>query len=187
MKGVVFNLFEQFISQNWGEEIYEQILAESSIETAEPFVGPGTYPDADFLAIVVKATETVGVELPVAIRAFGKFCFPKLAEVFPHFVQTHQHPKAFLKTIDSVIHVEVRKLFKDAETPEFRYEDPGPQQLVLIYKSPRKLYEFAEGLLEGVSEYFQSPIQYTRTVRIENEQEVAVFDLTFSEVAVCVS
>ncbi len=181
MKGVVFNLFEQFVVDNWGDDVYEAILEETTLVTTEPFVGPGTYPDEDFLALVIKATEKLNVPLPDAVRAFGKFCFPKLADVFPNFVNMHTHPKDFLKTIDSVIHVEVRKLFKDAQTPAFRFEDPSPQKLVLIYESPRKFYEFAEGLLDGVSDYFKTPIQHSRTVSTENGQEFARFELTFGE------
>ncbi|MFQ5586113.1 MAG: heme NO-binding domain-containing protein, partial [Thermodesulfobacteriota bacterium] len=123
MKGVIFNLLEQFIAENFGEEKYEEIVTECALKTGEPFVGPGTYPDEDLIAIVSRAVETLGIAPPEALHGFGRFCFPKLAEKFPDFVQPFKHPKPFMKTIDSVIHVEVKKLFKDAEPPRFIYEE----------------------------------------------------------------
>ena len=80
MKGVIFNYLEEFITENWGEEKYEEILGECPLKTKEPFVGPGTYPDTDLLAIVSKTVEKLGITLPDALRSFGKFCFPKLSK-----------------------------------------------------------------------------------------------------------
>ena len=115
MKGIVFNLLEDFIIDGWGEEAYDEIISLCPLRTKEPFIGPGTYEDADLLAIVGKAAETLSVSVPEAVHAFGKYCFPKLASKYPMFLEGHKHPKTFLKTIDDVIHVEVKKLFKDAE------------------------------------------------------------------------
>ena len=126
MKGVIFNLVEKFITENWGEEKYEEVLSLCSLQTKEPFVGPGTYPDADLISIVGKASEVLGVSVPDALKAFGKFMLPQLIAKFPNFVTPYKNPKDFLMTIDSVIHVEVRKLYRDADTPKFTFTDPVP-------------------------------------------------------------
>jgi len=181
MKGIIFNLLEEFITENWGEEKYEEILKGCPIKTKEPFVGPGTYPDADLIAIVTKTVEKLGVPLPEALRTFGRFCFPKLSERHPQFVKPYRHPKAFLKTVENIIHVEVRKLYKDAETPHFSYKDPASNRLIIEYESKRKLCHFMEGLIEGVAVYFQSPIQYQQTRCALKEGKVCEFDLVFSE------
>lgn len=181
MKGEIFNLFEEFIVKNWGADVFEDIYeaVHANLHTKEPFVGPGTYPDSDFLLIVSSATQKVGVPLHEAVHAFGKFCLPKLVSKMPQYVENHSHPKTFLLTIHDIIHVEVRKVFKDATPPDFTYRDPAPNKLVMIYNSKRKLYDFVEGLLDGVSEYFEVPITYTRTVTSTNGAEVCEFELTF--------
>jgi hypothetical protein len=93
MKGVIFNLLESFISEGWGIEKYEEILDLCPLQTKQPFVGPGTYPDADLVTIASKAADTLGLPLPVALRAFGKFCFPKLAPKVPQLVETHANAR----------------------------------------------------------------------------------------------
>lgn len=119
MKGIVFNLLEEFITSMLGEEKYEEIVAGCDLKTKEPFVGPGTYPDEDLFAIVGKTVAVSGIALPDALRGFGRFCFPRLAEKFPVFVTAHNHPKPFLKSVETVIHVEVKKLYPDAVLASF--------------------------------------------------------------------
>lgn len=160
MKGIIFNLLEGFVVENYGDQTYEKLIDSCSLKTKGEFVGPGTYPDEDLFEMVTQAVKMTGIPSGVLIEAFGKFCFPKLAERFPQFVKPYSHPKDFLKTIHSVIHVEVKKLYKDAETPIFSYKEPSPTELILVYKSKRKLCALVNGLLNGVSEYYKSSVSF---------------------------
>lgn len=179
MKGIVFNLLEEFITEKLGEERYEEIVAGCDLITKEPFVGPGTYPDEDLFAIVGKTVEVSGIALPDALRAFGRFCFPKLAEKFPNFVAAHTHPKPFLKTVETVIHVEVKKLYPDAVLPCFTYEDPAPDRLIMRYSSKRRLCHLMEGLIDGVSDYYKTPIRHRQTMCILEGGNECEFELVF--------
>lgn len=180
MKGVIFNIFEGFITEGWGEEAYEALLDECPLHTQEPFVGPGTYPDSDLVSMLTQACENHGVSAPDALRAFGKYCFPHLASKFPKFVDMHDHPKPFLMSVHDIIHVEVRKLFKDAITPSFAYQDTGPDSLVIEYTSDRKLCFLMEGLLAGVAEHFGVSIDTTQTRCTHEGAEACDFDLRFA-------
>lgn len=180
MKGIVFNLLEEFVIENWGEETYEAVLDSAQLETQEPFVGPGTYPDADLVELLVKTCEKVGAEAPDALRAFGKFCFPKLAEVGAVFLEGHDHPKSFLLSVHDVIHVEVRKLYEHANPPEFAYEDPGDGQLVMAYRSKRNLCAFMEGLLQGTGDFFETPIEFKKTTCRHDGADWCRYELAFA-------
>lgn len=179
MKGIIFNLLEEFITENLGESAYEKILEQCQLTTQEPFVGPGSYPDEDLMAIAGKTIETMGVTADEALRAFGRFCFPRMVGKYPEFVNPFNHPKPFLKSIDSVVHVEVKKLYKDAEPPCFVYEDPADDTLVIKYSSKRKLCKFMEGLIDGVADHFKSPIQYEQSSCKHDGAENCHFELKF--------
>jgi len=180
MKGIIFNLLERFIVENLGEDKYEEILSACALKTKEPFVGPGSYPDEDLMAIVAKTVETMGVTPPEALRAFGRFCLPILAEKFPGFMTPYDHPKEFLMTVDSVIHVEVEKLYPDAQTPSLAYDDPAPDRLVIHYESSRKLCQLMEGLIDGVADYYGSPIEYAQKRCMLDGAPACEFELTFA-------
>lgn len=180
MKGIIFNLLEDFIVDGWGEERFERIMTGCPLHTKTAFVGPGTYPDSDLFAIVERTTAELGIDTPTALRAFGRYAMPKLAGRFDVFVRDHQHPKGFLRTLDGVIHVEVRKLFANAEPPRIWFEDPAPDQLLLHYHSKRKLCALFEGLLDGTADYFGVPFSRTQTACMLAGAPSCAFSLHFS-------
>lgn len=182
MKGVIFNELEEFITQGWGAETYEEIMSRCPLHTKDPFIGPGTYPDADLLAIVAKTTEKLGIGVPEALHAFGKFLFPRLAARVPKFLEGHAHPKTFLVSIDSVIHVEVRKLFKGAVTPRITCTDDG-ETFVMHYQSSRKVCPLFTGLLAGAGQHFQVPITWEEKSCMNAGAESCTFDLKFHAAA----
>lgn len=183
MKGIIFNLLESFVCESWGEDAYDEIVSMCPLHTKEPFVGPGSYPDSDLLSIVRAATNKLGITIDQALHAFGKYAFPHLVRKFPVFVEGHYHPKTFLKTIDDVIHVEVRKFFRDAEPPRITFVDPGPDELMLIYESRRRMCSLATGLLEGCAEFFRAPIDYHETQCMKSGSPTCHFHLTFAAAA----
>lgn len=183
MKGEIFNLLEKFISKGWGEASYEDIydIASSKLVTKEPFVGPGTYPDCDFTTLLETTVRKLSVSLPTAARAFGKFCYPHLAARVPDIIETFAHPKDLLMRIDDLIHVEVKKVFRDARPPRFSYRDVATDKLIMIYESPRRFYDFFEGLIEGVADEYRIKIDVKRKVVVTEGSEKCEFELTFSD------
>jgi hypothetical protein len=179
MKGIIFNLLEQFITKGWGEEQYDAILTASSLTIQDPFVGPGTYSDADFMILFGKAVAALGLLPEEGLRRFGRFAFPQLAARFPQFVTPYTHPKPFLKTVDSVIHIEVRKLYEQTNLPVFVYHDTAPNALAIEYSSSRRLCHFMEGLIDGVADHFQSPIRHQQSECLLRGDAVCRFDLGF--------
>ncbi|MBK8229106.1 MAG: heme NO-binding domain-containing protein [Candidatus Eisenbacteria bacterium] len=184
MKGVIFNLLERFIVEGWGTEIYERVLGQCPLQTKEPFVGPGTYPDSDLMAIVEKTCETLQVPVADAVRAFGKFCFPHLVAGHLHFLDGYDHPRDLLKTVDSVIHVEVRKLYPQAVTPEFSHEELPGGALLLRYRSPRQLCALVEGLIDGVAEHYRMPIDCRHVTCTRDGAAACEFMLGFAALPV---
>ena len=146
----------------------------------ERFVGRGTYPDEDLYELVSKTSAKLDIPLPYALRAFGKFAFPKLTEKVPGWLVNHAHPKDFLLTLNDIVHVEVRKLYKDADPPRFSFADPGPDKLAINYQSCLRLYDFVDGLIEGVGEHFDTAIEYTREITAENGEEYCQYHLKFA-------
>lgn len=180
MKGVVFNLLESFVTENWGYEKYEEILSLCPLQTREPFVGPGTYPDADLMTIAAKASERLGVPLPAALRAFGRYCFPRLAAKVPTLVAPYKNACSFLQSVEPVIHVEVRKLMPQAVTPTFQYRQPEADVLVVDYSSQRKLCSLMEGLLDGLGDHFGEVIEHHQARCLHRGDSACEFHIKFA-------
>jgi hypothetical protein len=179
MKGIIFNITEKFIIDKFGEEKFDEIMGACILETSAPFVGPGTYPDSDLMQIIIKASERLNIEPFELVKQLGQYSFFKLAERFPDYVTPYSHPKDFLKTVDGMIHVEVKKLYTDTQLPTFDYSEPSANELIITYYSKRKLYAFMEGLINGVAEYFKHPIKQSHTIYQKDGVELADFKLIF--------
>ena len=61
-----------------------------------------------------------------------------------------------LSSIEDHIHVEVRKIYPDAELPTFVVKEKTENSLVMIYKSNRAMHHFGLGLMNKTFEHFNS-------------------------------
>ena len=73
---------------------------------------------------------------------------------FPDFFTAHRDPLDFLEQVDSYVHVEVYKLYPDAELPRFYCQRLSPGRLLMDYHSSRHLDDLAYGLItEAITSY----------------------------------
>ncbi len=153
MKGIVFNLLGDMVEEQFGLEAWDAILDKAGSDGI--FVATETYSDEALLALVAAGSEISGIAVPDLVRAFGRYMIPRFRESYGIFFEGHQDLKAFLLTVDSVIHVEVRKLYPEAGLPEFSYQNESDDQMTMTYRSPRKLCDLAIGLIEGAAAHFE--------------------------------
>ena len=156
MKGVIFVIFEDFVTETWGAETFEDLLDACPPAAREPFVSPRTYPDELIVTMLTVACEKLSVTPAEALRAFGKFAFGGLTKRYPAFLEGVEHPRQLLLAVHDIIHVEVKKLMEGATPPDLFYENiDGPKdRLTIHYESARGLCALMEGLLEGAAEHF---------------------------------
>ena len=152
MKGVVFNLLEEIVSRDYGEEAWDDLLDAAGVEGV--YTSLGGYPDEDLPALVVAASATLEMPADDIVRWFGREALPLLAGSYPEFFEPHDSARPFILTLNDIIHPEVRKLYPGADVPVFDFDASSDQVLVMGYSSPRKLCSFAEGLIEGAADHY---------------------------------
>ena len=92
----------------------------------------------------------------------------------------YKDPITMLASIEDHIHVEVRKIYPDAELPTFTIEEQSETHLIMIYKSSRAMHAFGKGLMNMAFDHFNQKA----TIIIEklNEQGTEVkFSITANE------
>ncbi len=157
MKGIVFNVFSDLVTDSFGWETWDQLIENTKPASDAIYTSAQVYPDEELVAYVTELSKITGTAAPDLIRAFGKYMMHKFKTMHPEFLEGHD-AKSFLASVHDVIHVEVKKLHPDSLLPSFEYEDNSPDTLTMLYCSQRKLCHLAEGLVEGVSEVFDQPI-----------------------------
>lgn len=152
MKGVIFNLAEQVVTDAHGAEVWDDVLDKAGLEGA--YTSLGSYPDEDLGALVMASADRLDVEPGVVVRTIGEGALPLLAERYPEFFTPHTRTVPFLLTVNDIIHAEVRKLYPGADVPEFGFELDGDDALLLRYTSNRRLCALAEGFVTGAATYY---------------------------------
>ncbi len=162
MKGVVFTEFLEMVEQKFGYEMVDQIISENELTADGAYTSVGTYDHSEIVKLIVSLSSHTKVGVPSLLKEFGLYFFDVLKNGYPHFLEATDNAFDFLESIETYIHVEVRKLYPDAELPTFETKKLSNGDLEMIYHSERKMADFAEALIERSSEYYNEAIGISR-------------------------
>jgi hypothetical protein len=179
VKGVVFNMLEQLVSRDYGEDTWDDLLDAAGLDGA--YTSLGSYEDADLFRLVGAASESLDLSPDDLVRWFGRNSLPMFADGYPQFFTAHSSARTFVLTLNDIIHPEVRKLYPGADVPEFDFEqtheDDGP--LLMGYRSHRRMCSFAEGLLEGAAEHFGETALIRQPTCMKRGDERCLLEISF--------
>ena len=157
LKGVVLDLHEQAVVRDHGEDAWDDLLGTAGLVGA--YTTLGSYPDDHLGRLVTHAAIAFGMPAEDVIRWFGREALPLLAASYPEFFTPHTSTRAFLMTLNDIIHPEVRKVYPGADVPWFDMGEAADGAVVMGYTSRRRLCAFAEGLIEGAAAYYAEPVR----------------------------
>jgi len=161
MKGVVFTEFVEFAEESFGLGVTDDMIARSMLPSGGAYTAIGTYDHRELVQMVGELSALSGKPIPELLRGFGMHLLKRFVSSFPGFF-AHASLFDFLHRVDDTIHVEVRKLYPDAELPAFTCEQPEPHRLVMVYQSHRGMADLAEGLIAGAIAHFQERVHLQR-------------------------
>jgi hypothetical protein len=176
MKGMVFTELLAMAEQVMGEEVVDQVLDGLPLSTGGAYNAVGNYPCSELMMIVAALSDRSGAPVPDLQRAFGRWMLGRFAQSYPGFFRDKPDPLTMLEAIEGEVHVEVRKLYPDAELPTFATERLGADTLQLTYRSPRALVPFCHGLIEACLDHFGR----TAETSVEDRSAPGQADATFT-------
>lgn len=179
MKGIVFDLLQQVITDDHGERVWDDILEAAGSKGI--YTAVGSYPDEELLALVGAASKKLGTTADDLVREFGRKAIPHFAERYPQFFAPHTNTRSFVLTLNDFIHPEVRKLFPGAEVPTFEFAPSDERTVELGYVSTRRLCSFAEGLVQGAAEHYRENVELVQTSCMKRGDPKCVLVCTFSK------
>ncbi|WP_157822342.1 heme NO-binding domain-containing protein [Psychromonas sp. Urea-02u-13] len=179
MKGIVFNQLQEFVESEHGIVLWDKALTACDLPSQGVYVSTMNYDDSELQGLVGFFCNHLSVDAPTLVRAFGEYLFPRLFVMAPDQAKEAKNLKAFLLMIEDIIHVEVRKLYPDASLPEFDYQDNN-QDLLMLYRSPRKLCHLSEGLIKGAATHYQEKVSIKQTCCMHHGADHCAIEITFS-------
>jgi hypothetical protein len=154
VKGIVFTEFLEMVEGKFSPDLADRIVEEAELASGGVYTSVGTYDHAEMIKLVSCLSKETGITSPELMKVFGKHLFERFAILFPKYFENINSSFGFLKKIEGYIHVEVRKLYPEAELPSFKYDASQPGCLLLTYESTRPFAPLAEGLIRGCVAHF---------------------------------
>lgn len=176
MKGIVFTEFLDHVEAELGVIQTQRIIDTCELESEGAYTSVGTYPCAEMGKLIGAVSSTTGRCPATLLKAFGHHLAGSFKQGYPAYFEVNDFFD-FVESIDSHIHVEVQKLYADAELPEFHIIMRTDDTLVVDYISSRALEHLAFGLLEASAQAFGETIAIAMTPRGDGASRVVRFQL----------
>lgn len=177
MKGVIFVELVKMAEAAFGEDAVDEVIEKADLVNGGAFTTVGNYPCSELVKIVVAFSEHSGLSPEVLQRKFGHWLMDFFVAHYPGFFADKTTAFSLLESVDQEIHVEVKKLYPDAELPRFDTARPQDGKLEMVYSSPRRLDAFCHGMIEACLAHFgeQGDISRAPHPSLDN---ATTFDIT---------
>ncbi|TGD61315.1 guanylate cyclase [Tabrizicola sp. WMC-M-20] len=177
MKGLVFVELLAMAENTFGEAVVDNVIARADLPSGGAYTAVGNYPCDELMALVRGFSQHSGIAGPELQRLFGHWMMDSFVRHYPDFFVGRGGSLDMLAAIEDEIHVEVRKLYPDADLPHFDVLRPEQNMMQMTYRSPRPLVDFCHGLIEGCVAHFKETAVIDRNDRITKESTEADFHI----------
>ncbi|NRA40134.1 MAG: heme NO-binding domain-containing protein [Planctomycetes bacterium] len=180
MYGLVNLSFQNFITSNHGESMWEIIRQMADVEV-EIFVAMDSYDDAITYSLVGAAIEKLGIEGSELLTQYGEYWVLETAQKhYGDFLQsTGNSVPEVLGNLDQM-HSRIKLSFPNLMPPSFRCTDITENSLTLHYYSDRPgLQPFVIGLVQGIGKMLDTPTTISCLSGENSESDHDIFLVSF--------
>ncbi len=172
MKGIIFTEFMELVESKFGLEVLDQVLELSDDEGV--YTSVGSYDHRDLVKLIVNLSKVSDIPPEQLQEVFGESIFLNLLRSIPSHASLQQCDNTFqfVRHVESFIHVEVKKLYPDANPPKFDFISETQSELVFDYHSARCMAHVCLGLLKGCAAHFGQVIHITNQNQTEDGSQV---------------
>lgn len=160
MHGLIFVTWEKYLTERFGSTFlssYRQAIGET---VANAPLASRLYHDAILLDGVGAASELSGLSVDTLLCEYGRyFIINGLTSHLCTYVLDQVQSGPHLLLIMRDVHARLRQTEEGLTPPLFNYDSsPHPNEVVLIYDSPRKVYSVLWGAIEGAAERYEEQV-----------------------------
>lgn len=171
MKGIIFTEFLALVETKFGLDELDHLLLSAGDEGVYTTVG--SYDHKLLVKLIVQLSKQTGISADDLQRVFGQSVFNNLYNTLPpsSSMQSCRNTFQFIKLVEDYIHIEVKKLYPEANPPKFHFVSETASELIFDYKSARCMSSVCIGLVEGCAEHFNEGVNVvTQTLSDDGSQ-----------------
>ncbi|UTZ41568.1 heme NO-binding domain-containing protein [Vibrio campbellii] len=167
MKGIIFTEFMELVEDKFSLEVLDQVLNLSNDEGV--YTSVGSYDHRDLVKLIVNLSKVSDIPVEKLQEVFGECVFENLLKSTPNHagIQQCTNTFQFVRHVEDFIHAEVKKLYPDANPPQFDFISETQSKIVFDYRSARCMAHVCLGLIHGCASHFGETIE----VRHQNQSD----------------
>lgn len=154
MKGIIFTEFLDLVEEKFGLELVDQIIEESNPDSGGIYTAVGTYPFSEMLGLISRLSDNIDIPVDDLLYIYATHFFSVLTNNYMDLIDSYKDPIDLLASVENHIHIEVRKIYPDAELPSFETLERSEKHLTMIYRSSRAMYSFGRGLMDMTFKHY---------------------------------
>lgn len=177
MKGIVFTEFLEMVEKKFDYEMVDDILTMKELPSGGIYSAVGTYSHNEMVTLVGNLHEKTDIPMPVLLETFGEYLFATLQKAYGSMFSHVSSGIELLNSIEEHIHVQVKKLYPDAELPTFKVLEKSKNRIVMEYHSERKMSDFGVGLIRGCMKFYEEEVTIEKEL-ITEDGKIVKFTIT---------
>lgn len=172
MKGIIFKKFLTMLEEQHGYKMVDEVINQSKVKNNGVYLSVGYYSHKELSALISTYALLSKKTVTNVMTEYGAYVFNFFAREYRKMIDGYENAFSFLSSVDNVIHIEVRKLYPDSELPEFITKKMDSSEIILVYKSSRKMAPFALGMMKQCLLHFNE--KATIVTKALNEEQSSV-------------
>jgi predicted hydrocarbon binding protein len=158
MHGIVFTEFQHYIERGSHDGRWHDVLHGANLDR-RVYVSIRHYPDKEFSDILGAASRALHRPVDEIVEEFGAFIAPDLLGMYAMLIKPEWRTLDVIEHTEAVIHSVVRVNQVGASPPQLKSRRVAPDEIEMIYDSPRKLCRLAKGIIRGIAAHFDERIE----------------------------
>jgi len=172
MKGLVFCEFLEMVEKEFGYEMVDEIIEKSNLPSKGIYTSVGTYSHEEMFTLVMKLSDKTNLSVSKLFYTYGVYVFGVFGKAYKELIAGHADAFQFLCRVEDTIHVQVLKLYPEAELPKIATKILSNSKMEMIYTSQRRMADFAEGLIRGCLNHFKEKAIISKEILVEDQTQV---------------
>ncbi|NLJ78060.1 MAG: chemotaxis protein [Tissierellia bacterium] len=176
MKGTIVSAWIRTGRALFGEELVDEALLHHGIDPDRVFTPSEDIEDDKAMGFIDYIGDRIGEDPSEIWRRIGIGNIETFSRDYPAFFR-YKNLYSFLRAMYD-IHVVVTNRIPGAQPPILDVKPSGPNTALMSYRSPRGMFGYFHGMLEGASRYYEEEIEVET---LEKSDGYTVLSITFQE------
>ena len=164
MKGSVFREFAKMVEQNFGKEMFDDLVEDCDLANGGSYTSVGYYDDQELLALLLALGRRTKMTFPEVLHAFGKFLVPSYLAKYELSRDAYAGFFDFLDDLARHWRAETMSLYPSFPHPKFEINFIDNQTISVLFQTVSTASQPMPpvslvvpgilGVLEGVVDYY---------------------------------